>query len=95
MDINTNLIGGKMKKYLSKIKNYILTNLSLLSHVLNGLTGGCRFYTFSARTHYCAQVLQLKGWKYIEKAIDMLFFWETDHCKTEYAVEKHNRWAPF
>ena len=77
------------------MKNYIFTNLSMLSHILNTLTGGSRFYTFSARTHYCSQVLKLKNWKYIEKAVDMLFFWQEGHCKQEFEREEHGRWAPY
>lgn len=77
------------------MKNYIFTNLSMLSHVLNTLTGGSRFYTFSARTYYCSQMLRLKNWNYIEKAINTLFFWETEHCKTEFKREEHGRWAPY
>ena len=77
------------------IKNYILNNTSMLSHALNTLTGGCRFYTFSARTHYCSQILKLKNWNYIEKAIDFLFFWQEAHCKVEFAKEKHQQWAPY
>ena len=75
--------------------NYILTNLSILSHALNTITGGCRFYTFSARSYYCAQVLKLKGWCYIEKAVNALFFWQKDHCKTEFEKEKHDKYAPY
>ena len=76
------------------MKNYIFTNLSMLSHVLNTLTGGSRFYTFSARSYYCSQVLELKNWNHIEKAIDMLFFWQDSHCKNEFEREEHGRWAP-
>ena len=77
------------------MKNYMVTNLAIISHALNTLTGGSRFYTFSARTHYCSQVLKLKNWNYIEKAIDMLFFWQESHCKQEYKTEKHGRWVPY
>ena len=66
-----------------------------MSHVLNTLTGGCRFYTFSARTHYCSQVLKLKNWNYIEAAIDFLFFWQEAHCKVEYIKEKKPNWNPY
>jgi len=77
------------------MKDYIFTNLSMLSHVLNTLTGGSRFYTFSARTYYCSQMLELKNWNYIEKAINALFFWQDEHCKGEFEKERHQRWAPY
>ena len=77
------------------IKNYILNNTSMLSHALNTLTGGCRFYTLSARTYYCSQILKLKNWHYIEKAIDFLFFWQEGHCKNEYIKESTQRWLPY
>ena len=75
--------------------NFLKEFLSVISHVLNVLTGGSRFYTFSARTHYCSQVLKLKNWNYIEKAINMLFFWQEAHCKQEFERERHQRWAPY
>tara|TARA_R110002153_G_scaffold89925_1_gene219925 strand:- start:33 stop:266 length:234 start_codon:yes stop_codon:yes gene_type:complete len=75
--------------------NFLKEFLSVISHVLNVLTGGSRFYTFSARTHYCSQVLKLKNWDYIEKAVDMLFFWQEAHCKQEFKREEHGRWAPY
>ena len=76
------------------MKLYLVTCLALLSHALNVLTCGSRFYTFSARSHYCAQVLGLKRWVYIEKAIDILFFFQTNHCAGEYKHEKHGRFTP-
>ena len=54
--------------------NFLKEFISVISHVLNVLTGGSRFFTFSARSHYCAKVLKLKRWEYIEKAVDWLFF---------------------
>ena len=77
------------------MKNYILNNASILSHALNTLTGGCRFYTFSARAHYCSQVLKLRNWSYIESTIDFLFFWQEAHCRVEYTKEKKPNWNPY
>ena len=74
--------------------NFTLNNISILSQGLNTLTGGSRFYTFSARSHYCAQVLKLKKWTYIEKGIDLLFFWQKAHCRAEYYYEKNQRSTP-
>lgn len=76
------------------MKLYLITCLALLSHTLNVLTGGSRFYTFSARSHYCAQVLGLKRWTHIEKIIDILFFFQPNHCAGEYKHEKHGRFTP-
>ena len=73
-----------MRDYMKK---YLISNIAILSHALNTLTGGSRFYTFSARAHYCASVLGLKRWVYIEKGIDALFFFQERHCKWEYYNE--------
>jgi hypothetical protein len=73
---------------------YIITILAWLSHGLNVLTGGSRFYTFSARSYYCAQILGLKRWVYIEKVVDILFFFQPNHCAGEYNHEKHGRFTP-
>ena len=74
--------------------NFLKEFLSVVSHVLNVLTGGSRFFTFSARSHYCAQVLKLKRWTYIEKGIDLLFFWQKAHCRAEYYYEKNQLSTP-
>jgi hypothetical protein len=69
------------------MKDYLIENLGIISHFLNTLTGGARFYTFSARTHYCAQILKRRKWVYIEKAIDGLLFFHPNHCEIEYYNE--------
>mgnify|MGYP003646875654 FL=1 len=76
------------------MKNYLITNIALLSHFLNTLTGGSRFYTFSARSHYCAQVLQKPNWVYVEKLIDKIFFFHNRHCMNEYYNEKQEKRNP-
>jgi hypothetical protein len=69
--------------------------VSSLSHLLNAATCGSRFSSFSARAHYCAQVIKLRGWKYVEKVINKMFFWQENHCKNEYEYEKNNRFNPY
>ena len=74
--------------------NFLKGFISVISHVLNVLTGGSRFFTFSARSHYCAKVLKLKRWEYIEKAVDWLFFWEKKHCEIQFKREFYNTYKP-
>ena len=35
-----------------------------------------------------------KGWALLRKLIDMLFFWQADHCKTAYASEWQRKQLP-
>jgi len=73
------------------MKDYIINNIAVVSHVLNTLTGGSRFYTLSARTHYCAYHLKSKPWQVVEECIDTLFFWQDRHCFHEYHNETKKR----
>jgi hypothetical protein len=78
-----------------KILNYFIRIFAVLSHGLNVLTGGSRFFTFSARTHYCSQVLKPKGWNYIEIVIDTVFFFQEGHCRVEYEYESVQHSNPY
>jgi hypothetical protein len=70
------------------MKNYLIEIVAALSHTLNVLTLGSRFYTFSARTYYCAQVLKLRRWACILLIINAIFFFHPNHCEREYNYEK-------
>jgi len=83
--VNNNL------KETNKMKAYLINNIAILSHILNTVTGGSRFYTFSARTHYCAHHLDNDHWKFVEKCIDTLFFLQKNHCRKEYYNELRKR----
>lgn len=76
-----------MKNYLIRILNYLIRIVAVLSHLLNVVTGGSRFYTFSARTYYCAKILKLRKWTYILLIIDTIFFLQPNHCEIEYTYE--------
>jgi hypothetical protein len=78
-----------------KTLNYFIRILAVISHFLNVLTGGSRFFTFSARTYYCSQVLKLRGWNYIEIVIDTVFFFQPKHCKVEYDYESVQHSNPY
>jgi hypothetical protein len=72
-----------------------LTELTaVMSHFLNVITCGSRFYSFSARAHYCAQYLVIRKWVYIEIVIDTIYFWQVDHCENQYSFDKQEGKKP-
>ena len=67
--------------------NYIINILASLSVVLNTLLGGSYRNTFSARTGYADIVLKKTWAKYMSAFINLLFFFDYNHCEKEYLEE--------
>lgn len=84
-----------MNTYLSSL----ITSTSQFLNVLIFL--GNPDETISGRSYRQGQLENHKGWKVSEKIVNVLFFWEKDHCKVSYhrdvqnakmIVERHNRY---
>lgn len=61
--------------------------VGILSRAINGsLPGGSTFQTLSARAH----LRESKGWERARRAINAAFFWQDDHCASEWANEVAN-----
>lgn len=68
--------------------NYLINNLSVLSILLNTLTGGSYRNTFSARCGYMAHVHNKKWARVAVKVIDWMFTpFGLNHCYNEYLNE--------
>lgn len=57
--------------------DYFTRIIAALSQLLNTLGGGHQNESISSRTHR-------RKWTRIEKLIDTVLFWETDHCKKSF-----------
>jgi len=69
------------------MKSYILNVLAVFSVLLNTITGGSHRNTFSARVGYSSNILGSKWAKIMEKIINTLFWFDSNHCYSEYVQE--------
>lgn len=60
--------------------------LIALDQLFNALFGGFADETLSARAHRM-RLKKHKWWGWAAGAIDLLFFWQDEHCKTAYESE--------
>ena len=60
--------------------------------LLNAILGGYADETFSAR---CWRKRYQKPYFYLYRWIDVLFFWEDDHCEDSYLSEVERRYLPY
>jgi hypothetical protein len=65
-----------------KIKQVLIA----LDQLLNTILGGWADETLSSRSHRC--------WPRIEKAINLLFWWDPNHCYNSYLSEIQRRQFP-
>ena len=77
---------------MSKIKNYLVRNLTALDQLAHTLIGGEADETISAR---CWRERNTnRFWHFMRKIVDTLFFWEKDHCETAYFNELFDMHKP-
>ena len=63
-------------------KSYIKRILILLTALLNVLIlNGSEDHTTSGRVGYKAKHTKNPIWLFFEKVINMIFFWDDDHCR--------------
>lgn len=72
-----------------KLKQYILNILIAFDQFVNVLFLGQPDETISSRAWRCKDVSSF--WRFMRKLIDMLFFWQKDHCYYSFIaeVERH------
>lgn len=75
------------------VGHYMKQNLIAVDQVVNTLIGGWADETLSSVAHR----QRMKGhryWGWTAKAINMLFFWQNDHCRGAYNEEMQRRHLP-
>lgn len=75
------------------MKPWLLNLLIAVDQLLNALFRGAPDETLSARAHR----MRVKGqpyWGWTAGAINLVFFWEPDHCKTSWESEVLRRQLP-
>ena len=75
------------------MKRYALNNAIAFDQQLNTLLGGAPDETLSSRAHR----MRLKGhryWGWTATAINLLFFWEADHCRAAHESEQRRTQLP-
>ena len=65
-------------------KNYVIQVLVAVDQLANAVLGGWADETLSSRAY---RLHDKKVWFIAEKAINTLFFFQTDHCKKSYEDE--------
>lgn len=72
---------------------YPLHLLIAVDQLANALIGGAPDETLSSHAHR----MRVKGqpvWGWTADAIDLLFWWQDDHCEQAYLAELHRRQLP-
>ena len=69
----------------------LLDALVWIDRVANRMTGGTFYETLSSRA-YRMDVRNQPVWGWTAKAINMLFFWQPDHCRKQW---EHEQKHPF
>ena len=75
------------------MKHYLQQNLIAFDQLANALVGGWADETLSSAAHR----MKLKGqpyWSWTAKAINLLFFWQEDHCRSAYLSEIRRHQLP-
>lgn len=63
---------------------WLLQVLIALDQLANALLGGWADETLSAHAHRA-------GWGWRRRAINAVFFWQADHCRSSYDAEMERR----
>ena len=74
------------------IKNYLFNVLVGFDQFLNTVLAGWADETLSSRAHRVHQ--QGKPWGFLRNIINLLFWWQDDHCLLAYNYEKSRRQLP-
>lgn len=71
------------------MRKYLLNLLIALDQGINALCGGSPDETISAVAYRkgCGRHKPLR-WRLAYRAINLLFFWQADHCRAAYETEK-------
>lgn len=69
------------------MKAWLLQVLIAIDQLVNALCGGWADETLSAHAFRA-------GWTWRRRAINALFFWQSDHCRSSYEAEVERRQLP-
>lgn len=75
------------------MKTYLLNIAIAVDQMANAVLRGAPDETLSSRAHR----MQLKGhryWGWTATAINLLFFWEADHCRAAHESEQRRTQLP-
>lgn len=82
------------RKYLNRLKNYLLNVAIALDQLINALRGGAPDETLSAAAWRTEQKGRVLG-RFFRPVIDLLFrLLEKDHCRKSYESELNGRHLP-
>ena len=62
-----------------------------MDQLVNALLGGYADESISARAY---RSRSNPFWQQVQLLIDLLFFWDADHCKKAYLAERNNSHLP-
>lgn len=74
--------------------SWLLRFLFWLDRVVNVILGGVYSETLSARA-YRMDVKDQTCWGWTARAINLLFFWQPEHCRVQFERERANPLPPF
>ena len=72
--------------------SYVKNLLIWADQGLNAVLAGSPDETLSARAYRLSSSSEF--WFWSMKAIDLIFFWQTDHCRRSYEAEQARRHLP-
>lgn len=75
------------------MKQYLLNNAIAFDQLVNTLLGGSPDETMSARAFRSEQQGKLLG-KFFRPIIDLLFWFDVNHCNKAYLAEKYRQQFP-
>jgi hypothetical protein len=75
---------------VNKVLKYVKNNLIAFDQQCNSLLFGEPDETLSARSYR----LRCDGWWFAYYGINLLFFWQDDHCKGSYVSEMLRKHLP-
>lgn len=78
---------------MDKLHEYVFNNLIALDQLINTLLNGSPDETLSSRAYRTEQNGKLFG-KVFRPLIDLLFFWQSNHCLSAYYSELNRKQLP-
>ena len=75
----------------AKTKAYLWRLAVACDQLLNTVAGGFPDETFSARAWQRGHIDQVAAWLPVVSLVDLVFFWDANHCATSYESEAARR----
>ncbi len=77
---------------MERLKDYFIDILIAFDQLINTLLGGYPDETISANCYRKKD--DFWGWWLAYRFVNLLFFWQEDHCKIAYESEEYNLHLP-